>query len=246
MENKLDIVYPYRSSRWGKEIRYSLRSLENIEHDNVFIVGHLPRYVKNIVYIKADDIYPKHTWNAIHKILLACQDERLSDDFILMNDDFYFLKPQEIRQEYKSTLKQHIKEREDDKYGETLIETERVMNDMFVRLLLKSYELHYPIILNKHKFQELFNSFDWKRNIVWRSIYGNRYLKYKNKRNKDYKVRTLDELNELSDGDFISSGEPMKEYIIDLLKEKFPNRSVYELEEENYRPKTLYRNGVKL
>jgi hypothetical protein len=93
----MDVVYILRE--WYSdclELRYSLRSLENIEHWKVFFIWWCPWWAKNIVHIKAADPYQVKSLNALHKIKIACSDERISDDFILMNDDFYITRPTNI------------------------------------------------------------------------------------------------------------------------------------------------------
>jgi hypothetical protein len=90
----MDIVYIYRHSRDdGRELRYSLRSLSNVPHGKVFIIGDKPKWTKGIVHVPASDPHGLKALNALHKITVACRDPRVSEDFVLMNDDFYVLKP---------------------------------------------------------------------------------------------------------------------------------------------------------
>ena len=95
-----DIVYILRTDpRFYKndDIKYSLRSLDkNFKgKGKVFIVGGRPNWinVNTVTHIYAEDKERNKLVNAIHKILIACKDKRISEDFILlMNDDFLFLK----------------------------------------------------------------------------------------------------------------------------------------------------------
>ena len=46
----MDIVYPIKKTIKNEDLRYSLRSLCNIEHNKVFIIGELPDWVSEEVY----------------------------------------------------------------------------------------------------------------------------------------------------------------------------------------------------
>ena len=52
-----DIYYPViKSVNDNAELRFSLRSLKNIEHGNVYIVGYKPLWVKNVIHLPYNDI----------------------------------------------------------------------------------------------------------------------------------------------------------------------------------------------
>ena len=55
---QLDIVYVFHTdSGDDSELKYSLRSLENLPHRRVFIIGDKPSFeVKNLIYIPLDRI----------------------------------------------------------------------------------------------------------------------------------------------------------------------------------------------
>lgn len=93
----MDVVYILGTGSEANdiEIRYSLRSLEKnmLDLGKVFIVGVCPSFLKNIIHIPILDSYPKKWQNAYLKISTACFDARVSDDFLLMNDDFFILEP---------------------------------------------------------------------------------------------------------------------------------------------------------
>jgi len=77
------------------EIRISLRSLEKYMLDlgNVYIIGELPDFAKNVIHLPSKD-YSVDKWkNAYNKVKNACQIDDLSDEFLLMNDDFFMLEP---------------------------------------------------------------------------------------------------------------------------------------------------------
>jgi hypothetical protein len=89
----MDIVYILGSgSVWqNNEIRYSLRSVEKNISDlgNVFIVGEKPDWIQNVFHIPYPDSFREKWKNGFYKIRRACLEEKISDTFLLMNDDFF-------------------------------------------------------------------------------------------------------------------------------------------------------------
>jgi len=85
----LDIVYPYRQTPDDAEFRYSLRSLANMEHGRVWIVGDIPQWVRNVEHIPNRNLPRSRFRNALDNVLKACTTEDITDQFILMNDDFF-------------------------------------------------------------------------------------------------------------------------------------------------------------
>lgn len=77
------------------EILYSVRSLETHMADlrNVYVVGDLPANLPGVIHVPAIDETPYKWKNAYLKIKKACEIPELSEEFLLMNDDFYMLEP---------------------------------------------------------------------------------------------------------------------------------------------------------
>lgn len=78
-----------------EEIRYSIRALEAnmLDLAEVFVVGECPDWLEGVTHIPAEDKYEEKWRNAMHKTLIACEQEDLSEEFILMNDDFFMCEP---------------------------------------------------------------------------------------------------------------------------------------------------------
>jgi len=225
----MDIVYVYK--RWPKnwiELRYSLRSLQNIYHKNVFIVWDKPIRSKNIIHIKADDIWNKFN-NVINKYKIICKDDRISDDFILMHDDNYILKSIKKVETYKRwTLKEHAdiiyKKFWDNMYYKSI----KAVYDMFPDW--DSFDVHCPVVYNKKRFKEIIDKY-WT--IIWskRSIYHNYFnikgIQYNNKDCKIFKNNI--DINE--DWLFLSSDDSVvkDKRFIDFIDNRFPNKSEYEI-----------------
>lgn len=234
----MDFVYPVKESRW-EELKYSLRSLKNVEYDNIFIIGKLPEYLSesNLIFIGKDDPYGLSTSNIVRKLLHICGDKRVSDDFVLMNDDFYFLEPQEIENYHIGTMKFHIENRRKDMYKKYLERTRGLIKKELGIREPKSYELHYPIVINKEKFKKIFKKIKWKnKRIVWRSIYGNlagmESIKAKPRVSVisvgDYKFLNGNDFEKMKGNKFLSSPPSVPENFKEFIEDKFPYKSIYE------------------
>src|SRR5688572_13246658 len=88
-----DIVYVCRPGDDNEELRYSLRSLRNLPHGRVFVAGYCPVWVSSEVErIPVPRMSDKHT-HALASLVAAMNDERVSDPFVMFNDDFYIMRP---------------------------------------------------------------------------------------------------------------------------------------------------------
>ena len=217
MDKKLDVVYILRnaSTRWrNQEIKYSLRSIsKNLLFNKVWIVtGELPRFIDGdrVGLIKANDPYANKLRNAIHKISLACKDDRVTDDFILMNDDFYFLKPSnEVEYFNKGRLESAVKYHatKGGYYYRAIRDTVQILRDMGIAHPI-DFEVHYPIIFNKKKFIETIDKVSDHEAFLFRSIYGN-INNIKSKYRKDIKVFNQRQFERTKILDFMSTDEKM-------------------------------------
>ena len=79
----------------NKEIIFSVRSLQKnmLDLGKIFIVGEDPQTLPGCIHIPAEDLHEKKWKNAHHKVREACQIEDLSEEFLLMNDDFILNEP---------------------------------------------------------------------------------------------------------------------------------------------------------
>jgi hypothetical protein len=93
----VDVVIPLSNkSKWqDNELRFALRSLEKnlIGLGRIFVVGHKPPWLQNVVHIPAEDTFRRNKdANLITKVLLAC-DNGVSEKFIRQSDDQCLLRP---------------------------------------------------------------------------------------------------------------------------------------------------------
>lgn len=186
-----DLVYILKASECNPDLQMSLRSIAKFcNFRNVWLVGYKPSWVRNVKYIPTKQNQDK--WkNSIINYTAACTNEEISDNFILMNDDFFALKP--IRNWRANlnvclgTLEEEVAKNIDNpkksrwKYGFDYAV------DLLSHLNTKhtyNYETHLPIIINKKKFLEMMNlplirEFSATRKVLHkRSVYKNLYPEY--------------------------------------------------------------------
>jgi len=218
----LDVVYILadESDNNNIELRYSLRSLKNVPHKDVYLVTkELPKWVHNVKHIKCEDQKINKQLNALNKITAACKSDT-SEDFILMNDDFYILQKTNVPYLVNGTLRELIERRGcKSEYVQCLERTDKLFK------YTKNFEIHFPIEYNKLKFLAL----DFTGGpYVHRSLYCNHYdiMGEESKDNKVYSRSSLTDENVpfMSSSDsYVGSSRFRK-----TMDKLFPEKSRYE------------------
>lgn len=176
-----DILYMVRDGDTNHELRYSLRSLMNIPHGRVFFAGYKPNWVTNVIAIERRQQPHSKYLNTTRNLIAACHDERLSDDFILMNDDFFIMQPiDELRNYHRGPILpvyRYYRNLSDKGYSRGIAETMAYMQTLgYDPKDILSYELHVPMNINKHKFLEIITQQQATMDIQVlhkRTLYGN-------------------------------------------------------------------------
>lgn len=180
-----DVVYSVKPSNDNEELRYSLRSLENIPHGTVYLAGYKPSWVKNVVHIlnhqgRTTSKYLNSTNNWLKANALA----ELSDDYIYMNDDFFIMhKIQFIPTMHMGTLDAFINKYVSrfgmGAYVDGSMATRTALRRLGIRDNLMSYELHTPFMVNKQKraaLVDVIEPINIKHRVLHtRTFYGNYY-----------------------------------------------------------------------
>ena len=234
----MDILYTLSKGYDGEELRYSLRSLQNLPHDKVFIVGGKPpAWVKNVIHIPTEQTGTK--WqNVPRNLKIACQDTRLSANFIYFNDDFFVMQkiktPSKELNLHNGTMQDMIIWATKNGRGETYyikgaVETCDFMCFAGVPEPL-CYELHVPIVFNKKKFLKMFELPGVEKIDVlhYRSLYGNLYLSG-GENMKDVKIAGRNGFVPQKVGKFLSC-DCFGFYILsNYLQNLFPQKCAYEV-----------------
>ena len=237
-KGKYDIVYFLKNSPTNEELRYSLRSVEqNWQYKSVWFYGGRP-----------DGIMPDHhirvaqrelsKWERVRGMLYkACQNDDITEDFWLFNDDFFIMKPhnEDMPPQYNKTLQDRIKNIE-KRNGNIptdytlrlrhLIKTLKKANKGFL-----DYSVHKPILINRKKMLEVMNLFPDEP--MSRALYGN-YWEIGGESKHDMKIQKLNyNRTEIAvkEWDFISTSDESfaNGRIGKYLRDKFDIPSRFEL-----------------
>jgi hypothetical protein len=168
----LDLVYICGPGD-NEELRYSIRSaVKNLKFDNLWVVGGRPNwYLGN--YIEVAQNKSKYA-NARNNLRAICNSSKISNSFILMNDDFYITnKVDNVPYMHGGLLADKIKKYENltgnTRYVLMLKRTLLSLSRRFKKDIL-DYELHVPMVMEKEKLLSIIDLPD-----LWRSRYGNTF-----------------------------------------------------------------------
>jgi hypothetical protein len=173
MTKNMDVVYICRSGP-NEELRYSIRSVEkHLPHRNIVVIGQAPEWYKGS-FIEVQNASAKYI-NARSNLDALVRSEQISEDFILMNDDFFIMRPiEKISYFYEGTLEERAERNElltnTGAYTRLLHNTNDKLKNMGIKEPL-NYEMHIPMIMNKKKLKEVLKN----KTCLWRSMYGNIY-----------------------------------------------------------------------
>lgn len=164
------ILYRLRHDQTNEHLRYSLRSLANLPHGEVYVVGHAPAWLRNVVVIAPERRLGKHR-ALLADLYLACQ--RIPHrDVLLIDDDVYVMRPRlEVAPLNRGPLAQHMAART-DLYGLTLRSTYDYLQRLGIGEPL-SYELHVPMPLDTEAAVAALAPALRGPPVQARSVYGN-------------------------------------------------------------------------
>ena len=103
----MDLIWVCRGGQ-NEELRYSIRSATcNLDHTNVWLVGNKPDWYVG-PFIQSQQVEGKKYDNVKAGLLKAIKSNQVSDDLVLMYDDFYVLQTTELDYYYSGTLDERI------------------------------------------------------------------------------------------------------------------------------------------
>lgn len=231
----MDIVYIVRAGEVNEELRYSLRSLKNIPHRRVVIAGYIPKWVHNVTAIPVEQRLMTKYANAEQNWQYAMNDTRVTDDFVLFNDDFFVMKPVPgVPTLHRGKLSDVIDYYSNINSGQYLQNMERT-RDLLLEFGITeplSYALHVPMVMNKKRrkvlqaTQLMFN--EKALDIQMRTLYGNFYH-LGGDYYEDVKANKLDD-EPNKKAEFLSSNDQtfMRGKIGQYIKDTFTEKSPYE------------------
>ncbi len=168
----MNFVYICRNGD-NEELRYSIRSLyKNINNPDIWIIGGKPIWYSGN-YIEVNQNRTKHVnvRNNLNKLITS---NNIPNDFILMNDDFFIMKPMsDIPYMHGGNLFDKVKKFKThaptSSYTKMLSDTYNVLIKKQIENPL-DYAIHVPIKMNKEKLSTVIYP-----SLSIRTMYGNLY-----------------------------------------------------------------------
>jgi hypothetical protein len=228
----MDFVYMCRPGD-NEELRYSIRSvIKNAEMVNdIWVIGDKPDWYTG-KFIKVNPIGSAYE-NVRNNLRHVIANPNISEDFVLMNDDFFILRKLNSVSHYYGGLlaNRYMRHQElagPNHYANLLRKTDTVLKQQGIKEPL-NYELHVPMQFNKAKLSETID-----KPFKIRSYYGNKYG-IGGEEIEDVKiyshVRFVDSSAELDNGTpFISTDDGSFVSMRFYIEQLFPDKSKYELD----------------
>jgi hypothetical protein len=170
-----DIVYPVRPGNDNAELRYSLRSLVNLPHGQVWIAGHRPPWLRGVGHIPVRPQPTKYQGSTAN-LRAAVEHPGVAEEFLLFNDDFFVMKPVEVMPVLHrgpvARVEQYYARRAKGAYLRGLRETRDLLAELGHRNPL-SYELHVPMPMTKTRARETLETGQHLDVLHKRTLYGN-------------------------------------------------------------------------
>lgn len=173
----MDIVYVLREGDENDEFRHSLRSLQNLPHSRVVIAGGCPNWVAldAVTHIQVPGHHNKFLSSTAN--LQAALDSDVSDPFLLMNDDFFIMRPMDSVPvmhwgTVQSVIDGFIAQGKIGPYVNGMAQTRDLLLSLGYSDPL-SYELHMPLLVHKRYMRK---ALSLRGNITAfhkRTVYGN-------------------------------------------------------------------------
>lgn len=208
--NKHDIVYFVKNAVFNEELRYSLRSVEsNWPHFRVWFCGGCPDGIKPDKMMRLNQP-GLNKWEKVrNSIIKVCENNEITEDFWLFNDDFFVMKKRkaDFEPQYNGRIADYIEQIKKKHYGSHSEYTVRLMNT--IDALEKAgfgtlnYEVHKPMLINRAKALEVLERFP---NVGgFRSLYGN-YWQIGGENQHDMKIKELRTFD-WEDWEFLSTAD---------------------------------------
>ncbi len=216
----MDVVYVCRPGP-NEELRYSLRSLSHIDHDEVWVFGAWPDWLKaqTVAVPRARGSYASSYAN----LVAALEHPGVSERFVLMMDDVFIMWPQELVPLHRGEIATGT----GDSYHRSQIRRLGRWLTQHDRTAL-NYELHAPAVMDKPKLAEVVGLVcpEKMRHTAIRTLYGNWHA-IGGWPVEDFKVRPPFEVPHrpfISTNDMSFRDKPLGAYI----RDQFPTPSIYE------------------
>ena len=187
------VVISYKKSR-TRELELTLESLKNIKEFNgeVYIIGDKPDFITNYTYLPIKYSWGKESGSKSNDEVCAYLTAAdFLDEFIIMADDIFVLKPWSLEYQNRGTLEEHAESRRgNDWITRQLRDTSNFLIDNGKPQL--SYELHIPFKVTARQVKETAALIQSYKPMFIRSVIGNWYG-LESVKSEDTKLKPLTE-----------------------------------------------------
>ena len=162
-------MYLVKRSRHNEELRYSLRSLKHLPHSRVWIVGHRQPWLTNVDHIPVEQ-NPAQKWTSqVANLRAACLHPKVSDPFVMFNDDFFVMKPlAEVPALHGGLMAERTTSRNSE-WSRRFRETAAYIGPDAL-----TYDgIHTPMTFRKQQMLDVLDEIGTR--LLFRSVYGNRW-----------------------------------------------------------------------
>jgi len=226
----MDAVFIVRPGA-NEELRYALRSLKNVPHDNVHIIGGAPDWVTNATVHELPRLGSKYRTTEA-SMRYACEHPDISETFQYWNDDMFAVKKvRNIPTHNRGTIREVI-----NHYRNTRNNWSTYLQGMEQTLHLLesrghpdplSFELHIPMVIRSELMLDAINLGQHLRAPHKRSIYG-ALAGLTGTQVDDVKVYGIDD--PIPQGPWLSSQDSAFRYGVgQVVRWLFPNPGKYEV-----------------
>jgi hypothetical protein len=227
----LNFVYICRDGE-NEELRYSIRSvLAHFPKAEIWVVGGKPKwYTGNFIRVRPRG---QKYYNARKNLEAIVLSDKIPEDFILMNDDFFIMLPIKNIGYYnggrlEDKLIRYKKKSASSSYTKMLEATLEGIKSLGIKNPI-DYELHVPMPMTKTKLRQVI-----PYPFLWRSVYGNLF-EVGGIEISDVKIYKQEYINPKVDekkiyqSKFLSTEDrSFNELLTKILKDRFPNPSELE------------------
>lgn len=224
----MDALYIVRPGDDNPQLRYSLRSLKNLPHDRLWIVGHRPSWVTGVEHVPGNRGPTPHQC-VFDNVRIACNIDELSDPFVMLNDDFYIMRPAKLETWWRQPLAEQIASIAAwSAWRQSLEATSSWLTRQGYADPL-SYELHVPLLVHKDKMAAALDEVSGFSPLYppqWRTVYHHRW-QLEGSQHPDVKVKpggSWDPSWPFLSTDAVSFEGPVGDHV----RAQFPHRSPYE------------------
>lgn len=221
-----DVVYYVRNGKRNEELRYSLRSLANLPHERVYIVGYTPPWVAGVTSIPGNLVHTGPQYTAVDNLLRAC-DAVDAERFVIFNDDFYVTEPIEAVPSWHAGPLAQKAATTHSGYGYAIKEALRQLNEMGHADPV-AWTLHIPVLVVRKALATVLGGLIPRGRVLpeWRTMYGN-LTSQSGEQHADVKVRRRSE--SVPQGPLLSSLDGAFYRVLPTLRSLFPEPCAYEV-----------------